>query len=72
MGVLLPEGSTIISLSQIPLELSTVNNRPYITMPQGNSEVAYILGSVGTKEHAIVVLKETQNFIQGVNRIWRR
>lgn len=66
MGVLLPEGSTIISLSQIPLELSTVNNRPYITMPQGNNEVAYILGSVGTKEHAIVVLKETQNFIQGV------
>ncbi|MBM3292021.1 hypothetical protein FJY84_05020, partial [Candidatus Bathyarchaeota archaeon] len=66
MGVLLSEGSTIISLSQIPLELSTVNNRPYVTMPQGKNEIAYILGSVGTKEHALVVLKDTQVFIQGV------
>jgi uncharacterized membrane protein len=66
VGILLPVASTIYGTNPIFIELSTVNNRPYILMPPGSSEVNYILGIVGTKEHALAVIKEAQTIIQGI------
>jgi len=59
-SISLPAGSTITSLSSVPLEVGTLNGNPYVSMPAGMTEVYYIIGVVGTKEHALIALRDTE------------
>lgn len=65
-SIILPLGATVTSFSSVPLEVGTLNNRPYISMPAGQTEVEYILGVVGTKEHALVLLKDAEATISNL------
>jgi uncharacterized membrane protein len=59
-SISLPPGSTITSLSSVPLEVGTFDDKPYVSMPAGRTEVYYIVGVVGTKEHALVTIRDAE------------
>lgn len=59
-SISLPAGSTITSLSSVPLEVGTLNGNPYVSMPAGRTEVYYVIGVVGTKEHALIALRDAE------------
>ena len=56
----LPRGATIISLSPAPISIRTVEERASLTMPSGRVTVSYMLGVVGTKDHALALRKEAE------------
>ena len=59
-SISLPAASTITSLSSVPLEVGTLNGNPYVSMPAGRTEVSYVIGVVGTKEHAQIALRDAE------------
>jgi len=63
IDILLPQGDTLVSLSQIPLEISTINQRQSILLPDGPNEITYQLGIVGTKEHSLLVITDAENAV---------
>ncbi len=58
--ILLPDGSTIVSLNMVPMAMGSIDGGLLITMPPGELEIAYTIGIVGTKEHAIVVIRDAE------------
>ncbi|KYH36358.1 MAG: hypothetical protein AYL28_006570 [Candidatus Bathyarchaeota archaeon B23] len=62
--ILLPEGADVTDLSDVPLSLSTVDDAPLLIMPAGLVEVYYALGIVGTREHALALIKEAEAKIE--------
>ena len=64
--ILLPEGSTIISLSDVPLEMGSLNGKVLLTMPLGDLEISYTVGVVGSKEHALAIINDAENTIEAI------
>jgi uncharacterized membrane protein len=62
-NIQLPQRATIISLSPTPLGISIIEDKAIITMPSGQIEITYILGVVGTKEHALSLINEAEGII---------
>jgi uncharacterized membrane protein len=60
MIALLPTGSTVVSMSQIPLDVRVVNDRTQITLPPGGDAISYVLSAIGTKEHAQTVIQDAE------------
>jgi uncharacterized membrane protein len=60
---ILPAGATIVSLSQVPLDVGTVNGRTQITLPPGPDSVSYVVSTAGTKEHAQSVIQNAETTI---------
>jgi len=58
--VMLPSGATIIDMSQIPLDVSTVSGRTQVTMPPGADSISYVVSAVGTKEHAQSIILDAE------------
>ncbi len=63
IGILLPQGATLVSISQIPLEISTIDKRQSLLLPDGPNEITYELGVVGTKEHSLLVITDAETAI---------
>jgi len=63
-NVILPRGSTVISLSQVPIAIKSLDGQYLITMPFGQQEIAYVIGILGTKEHTLVLINEAQVAIE--------
>ena len=59
--ILLPEGTTIVKPPKlVPLTMGSIDGGLLITMPPGDFEIAYTIGIVGTREHAIVVIRDAE------------
>ena len=59
INVVLPSGATIVSLSQIPVNVQTVNGQTVLTFPDGPLSISYIVSTMGTKEHAQASIEDT-------------
>jgi uncharacterized membrane protein len=59
----LPVGSVLVGLTPTPRDISIVDNRVAITMPAGASRVSYLLGTTGTREHALVLLNDAEKAV---------
>ena len=59
-NVVLPQGATLVSINQIPLEMSIVNQRQSLLLPDGGNEITYVLGIVGTKDHSLLVITDAE------------
>jgi uncharacterized membrane protein len=59
-------GSTILSISEIPLEIGSVDGKTFLSLIAGNIAVSYILGTVGTKDHAQAMLKDAESTISEI------
>ncbi|MBL7167371.1 hypothetical protein ISS40_01735 [Candidatus Bathyarchaeota archaeon] len=64
--ILLPEGSTIISLSDVPLEMGSLAGRVLLTMPLGDLEISYTVGVVGSREHALAIINDAEDTIEAI------
>ncbi len=62
-SIKLPEDSVIIGLSQIPNSIRLSDNRYALVMPKGHNEISYVIGALGTKEHATVAISEAEKAI---------
>ena len=52
----LPAGAVLVGLNPAPTGISIIENQAIITMPAGVSSISYLIGTTGTKEHALVLL----------------
>ncbi len=64
--IILPEEATIISLNRVPMVVGIIDGRSLLTMSEGEQEISYIVGVVGTREHALVLVKEAEVKIQEI------
>jgi uncharacterized membrane protein len=65
-NIQLPEGATIMGLNPTPLTISFIDNRALLTMPPNQIEVSYLLGTIGTREHALVLINEAEATIENL------
>ncbi len=64
--IIFPEETTIISLNQVPEMIETSDDRVQLVMNAGLIEVTYVIGVVGTEEHAQIVLDEAETTINEI------
>jgi hypothetical protein len=62
--IVLPEGSMIIGLNQIPLEVGTSIHNPYVIMDSGEIEVSYIQGIFDQRSLAEEAIQEAHAHLQ--------
>jgi uncharacterized membrane protein len=68
-GIILPVETTIISLNQVPEMIETSDNRVELIMNASLIEVTYVIGVVGTEEHAQIVLNEAETTILSIKNL---
>jgi uncharacterized membrane protein len=66
VSIILPEGSTIVSLSSVPLSMSNLGEKLLLTMPGGEVEVSYTIGVTGTRERAGAVIDDAEGIIDDI------
>ena len=66
---LLPIDAVLVGLSSAPISISIADDRAAITMPEGSNSISYILGTTGTKEHAIVLLSQAESKIEEADQL---
>ena len=64
--IFLPVGATIVSLNTVPLAMGSIDGGLLITMPMGDLEIEYKISLVGTREHALLVIKNAESTVQEV------
>jgi len=62
-SIKLPADSVIIGLNQIPNSIKLSGNQYLMIMPAGHMEISYVIGVLGTKEHASVAISEAEKTI---------
>jgi len=62
-NILLPTSATILSMKPVPASIGIIGEVTTLTMPSGNISIGYIIGVVGTKEHALVVMNDAEETI---------
>ena len=67
--IILPVETTIISLNQVPEMIETRDNRVELLMNASLIEVTYVIGIVGTEEHAQIVLSEAETTIMAIKNL---
>jgi len=67
--IVLPAETTIISLNQVPEMIETNENRVELLMNASLIEVTYVIGVVGTKEHAQIVLSKAETTINEIKNL---
>lgn len=67
--IILPVEATIISLNKVPEMIETNNNKVTLLMTSGLIEVTYVIGVLGTQEHARVVLDDTETLIAQIQNL---
>ena len=65
-SIILPKGSTIVSLSSVPLSMSNLGENLLLTMPGGEVMVSYTIGVTGTRERAVAVINDAEGTIDGI------
>jgi len=66
--ITLPRDAVLVGISPTPSGITIVDGKASVTMLPGTSSVSYIIGTTGTREHALVLLnnaEETVNEVKG-------
>ena len=67
-NIILPSSTTILMIQPMPLSIGILDEVTTLTMPQGNITINYIIGIVGTKEHALLVLTDAEETISELSK----
>jgi uncharacterized membrane protein len=65
-GITLPQGSTIINLSEVPVEIGTSEDRPYVRMLPGDVSVSYITSVFDARGKAEEAIADAEQHIQAI------
>jgi uncharacterized membrane protein len=63
ISIKLPRDSTIIGMNQIPSSIRPSVDEYLVVMPSGHTEISYVIGALGTKEHANAAISEAEKRI---------
>jgi uncharacterized membrane protein len=66
VSIILPGGSTIVSLSSVPISMSNLGDNLLLTMSKGEITISYTIGISGTRERAIAVINDAENVIDDI------
>jgi len=66
----LPAGAVLVGLTPAPTGISIIENQAIITMPAGLSSISYLIGTTGTKEHALVLLNTARADVEDALSGW--
>lgn len=61
--IILPAETAIISLNNVPEMIETYNDKVTLLMNASSIEITYVVGVVGTEEHAQIILDEAEQAI---------
>ena len=64
--ITLPEDAVLVGLNPAPLTITTLEVNTVITMPAGTSSLSYLLGTTGTKEHALILLTQAEERVSEI------
>jgi len=64
--ITLPRDAVLVGLSPTPSGITIVDGKASITMPHGTSSVSYMIGTTGTREHALVLLNNAEKTVNEV------
>jgi uncharacterized membrane protein len=64
--ITLPRDAILVGISPTPSGITIVDGKATITMPPGASSVSYMMGTTGTREHALVLLNNAEETVNGV------
>jgi uncharacterized membrane protein len=67
-SVLFPEDTTVVGFNVNPITVGSLEGSPLLTMPAGDFEISYIVGVVGTREHALAVIIDAESTIEESKR----
>jgi uncharacterized membrane protein len=67
--IILPVETPIINLNKVPEMIETSGNRVELLMNSSLIEVTYVIGVVGTEEHAQIVLSEAETSILSIKNL---
>ena len=67
--IILPVETAIISLNKVPEMIETSNNKVTLLMNADLIEVTYVIGIVGTEEHAQIVLDEAETTFMEIKNL---
>ena len=67
--IILPVEAAIISLNKVPEIIETNNDKVTLLMNAGLIEVTYVVGVVGTEEHAQIVIDEAETTILEIKNL---
>jgi len=62
--VKLPADATVVSLSDAPTSIWTVDGHYFLTMPTGEQEISYIIRTIGTRERSLALISEAEQAIK--------
>jgi uncharacterized membrane protein len=62
-SIRLPKDSVIIGLNKIPDSMRLSEDQYVLIMPKGHNEISYVIGALGTKEHAAVAISEAEKVV---------
>ncbi len=66
ISVTLPQGSTIINLGEVPVEIGTNEDRPYVRMLPGDISVSYITSVFDARGKAEEAIADAEQHIQEI------
>ena len=67
--IVLPSGASILSLNRVPQIIESSDGQVLLVMPKGPVQVTYVLGVVGTREHAQVVLNDAEKTVNEIKEL---
>jgi uncharacterized membrane protein len=67
--IILPTEAVVISLNQVPIIIKYIDNQVLLVMPVGNIQVTYVVGILGTREHAQIVLNDAEETINQIKEL---
>jgi uncharacterized membrane protein len=65
-SITLPQGSTIVNLSSLPIEIKTVQDRPQLLLIPGNISIIYINDIYEPRSSALNALSNAQNYVNAI------
>ena len=64
--ITLPRDAVLVGISPTPSGITIVDGKATVTMPLGESSVSYMIGTTGTREHALVLLNNAEETVNEV------
>lgn len=62
-SVKLPANSVIVGWNENPTSIKADDNQYLLVMPAGHAEISYVLGVLGTKEHANAAISDAERMV---------
>lgn len=68
-SIRLPPEATIMGMTPTPTSITMAGDRITLTMPRGEITLIYLVGVTGTREHAITLINDADDYIEKVKNL---